>query len=63
MSDVLNTNPTDDFMPNWELIRLLDLAADHHIEVSVDQPLEGFDRCYAHDPFGNRIEFMQQIGD
>jgi len=29
--------------------------------VSVDQPFEGFDRCYAHDPFGNRIEFMQSI--
>jgi catechol 2,3-dioxygenase-like lactoylglutathione lyase family enzyme len=35
--------------------------AEHSIEVSVDQPLEGFDRCYAHDPFGNRIEFMQSI--
>jgi catechol 2,3-dioxygenase-like lactoylglutathione lyase family enzyme len=24
-----------------------------------DEPLEGFDRVYVHDPFGNRIELMQ----
>lgn len=24
-----------------------------------DQPLEGYDRLYVHDPFGNRIELMQ----
>lgn len=28
-------------------------------EVSRDQPLEGYDRCYVDDPFGNRIELMQ----
>lgn len=27
--------------------------------VVADQPLEGFDRMYADDPFGNRIELMQ----
>lgn len=40
-----------------ELVSVLEA---HGIEVRVDQPLEGFDRCYAHDPFGNRIEFMQR---
>lgn len=27
--------------------------------IVADQPLEGFERFYAHDPFGNRLEFMQ----
>lgn len=30
-------------------------------EVSRDQPLDGFDRCYVDDPFGNRIELMQPL--
>ncbi len=24
-----------------------------------DEPLEGYDRCYVDDPFGNRIELME----
>lgn len=31
------------------------------VDVIDDQPLEGFDRIYVHDPFGNRIELMQPI--
>jgi catechol 2,3-dioxygenase-like lactoylglutathione lyase family enzyme len=31
--------------------------AGHH--VSRDQPLEGYDRLYVDDPFGNRIELME----
>ena len=27
-----------------------------------DQPLQGFERRYVDDPFGNRIELMQRIG-
>jgi catechol 2,3-dioxygenase-like lactoylglutathione lyase family enzyme len=27
--------------------------------ISEDEPLEGYDRLYVHDPFGNRIELMQ----
>jgi len=30
-------------------------------EVVSDEPLEGFERFYVHDPFGNRIELMQAI--
>lgn len=30
------------------------------VEVVTDQPLEGFDRCYVDDPFGNRIELMER---
>jgi hypothetical protein len=28
-------------------------------EVWTDEPLEGYDRFYASDPFGNRIEFLE----
>lgn len=28
------------------------------VNVTVDQPLAGYDRFYADDPFGNRIEFL-----
>ncbi len=31
---------------------------DSGIETVDDQPLPGFDRFYAHDPFGNRLEFL-----
>src|SRR6516162_7472196 len=30
--------------------------------VIADQPLEGYDRVYTDDPFGNRIELMQPTG-
>ena len=26
-----------------------------------DEPLEGYDRAYVHDPFGNRIELMEPL--
>lgn len=35
--------------------RLIEAGA----EVSEDEPLPGYDRFYARDPFGNRIEFLQ----
>jgi catechol 2,3-dioxygenase-like lactoylglutathione lyase family enzyme len=31
-------------------------------EVVSDEPLEGFERLYVYDPFGNRIELMQTVG-
>lgn len=36
------------------------MAAGHR--VVEDEPLAGYDRVYADDPFGNRIEFMQPLG-
>ncbi|MFP3913605.1 MAG: VOC family protein [Actinomycetota bacterium] len=30
-------------------------------EVTLDQPLPGFDRLYVSDPFGNRIELLQPL--
>jgi catechol 2,3-dioxygenase-like lactoylglutathione lyase family enzyme len=32
------------------------------VTVVEDQPLPGFDRFYADDPFGNRIEFLSSVG-
>jgi len=32
------------------------------IEVVWDTPLEGYQRFYVSDPFGNRLEFMERIG-
>lgn len=32
---------------------------DAGVEVTVDQPLSGFDRVYVLDPFGNRIELLE----
>lgn len=29
--------------------------------VRTDEPLEGYDRIYVDDPFGNRIELMEQL--
>jgi catechol 2,3-dioxygenase-like lactoylglutathione lyase family enzyme len=29
----------------------------------VDEPLEGYDRIYVYDPFGNRIELMETVSD
>jgi catechol 2,3-dioxygenase-like lactoylglutathione lyase family enzyme len=30
------------------------------IRVTSDEPLEGFDRAYTEDPFGNRIELLER---
>jgi catechol 2,3-dioxygenase-like lactoylglutathione lyase family enzyme len=29
------------------------------VPVAEDQPLDGFDRCYVSDPFGNRLELLE----
>lgn len=41
---------------------LKDLAArleEHRVPVEWDDDFPGYDRFYAHDPFGNRIEFLE----
>ena len=43
---------------------LLELRArllDGGHEVQDDTRLEGHERCYAFDPFGNRLEFIERI--
>lgn len=42
-----------------DLIGLGQLLEDSGFAVTEDQPLEGYQRRYVHDPFGNRIELMQ----
>lgn len=32
------------------------------VELVTDEPLEGYDRVYAYDPFGNRLELMEPLG-
>jgi len=41
-----------------ELVRVLRGAG---VELVDDEPLEGYDRVYAYDPFGNRIELMEPL--
>lgn len=31
------------------------------VEVKRDEPLEGYDRIFVNDPFGNRIELMEKL--
>ncbi len=31
------------------------------VDVDDDEPLEGYDRVYVHDPFGNRLELMEPL--
>jgi hypothetical protein len=31
------------------------------VSVATDEPLEGYDRFYASDPFGNRLEFLEPL--
>ena len=42
-----------------ELAALVATLKSYGYAVVEDQPLEGYDRIYAYDPFGNRIELMQ----
>jgi len=40
---------------------LRDRCAAAGVSVVEDQPLDGFDRCYVSDPFGNRLELLEPI--
>ena len=44
-----------------DLESLLVQCKEAGVEIVEDQPLVGFNRVYIYDPFGNRIELMQQI--
>ena len=41
---------------------LAEVIAGAGFRVVDDEPLEGFDRIYVDDPFGNRIELMERLG-
>ena len=50
--------------PAFVVTGLRDLAADlraRGFAVVADESLEGFDRLYASDPFGNRIELLEAV--
>lgn len=40
------------------LAELVALLREHRVEVT-DEPLDGYDRVYVEDPFGNRIELLE----
>lgn len=42
-----------------DLDRLAATLTAHGHPVTQDQPLDGYDRVYVDDPFGNRVELMQ----
>ena len=39
---------------------ILDACRAGGFQIVVDEPLEGYDRVYVHDPFGNRLELMER---
>ncbi|MGI8755593.1 MAG: VOC family protein [Acidimicrobiales bacterium] len=42
-----------------DLSALKRALADAGVELVADEPLEGYDRVYVDDPFGNRLELME----
>jgi len=42
-----------------DLVALVVRLAEGGVAVGLDQPLEGFERVYVDDPFGNRLELME----
>jgi catechol 2,3-dioxygenase-like lactoylglutathione lyase family enzyme len=44
-----------------DLVALAGKLRDAGYRVTADQPLEGYERLYADDPFGNRIELMEPL--
>jgi catechol 2,3-dioxygenase-like lactoylglutathione lyase family enzyme len=67
----LHLGVEDDFRPARKahpallvegLARLAARCEAHGHPVTRDEPLEGYDRVYVADPFGNRIELMEPVG-
>lgn len=46
-----------------DLPQLVAKLREHGHAVVDDEPLEGFDRVYTEDPFGNRIELMEPVSE
>lgn len=44
-----------------DLAKLAERLEAGGVEPYGDQPLDGFERCYVDDPFGNRIELMEPV--
>lgn len=43
-----------------DLRGLVETLRDAGIEIVDDEPLDGYERAYAYDPFGNRLELMER---
>jgi catechol 2,3-dioxygenase-like lactoylglutathione lyase family enzyme len=43
-----------------DLVALMRLLREAGYELTEDAELEGYDRCFVNDPFGNRIELMER---
>lgn len=44
-----------------DLAQFRSLLAANGYELTTDEPLEGYDRVFVHDPFGNRIELLEVV--
>ena len=44
-----------------DLPSLVSALVNAGVEVVTDEPLEGYDRVYAYDPFGNRLELLEPL--
>jgi catechol 2,3-dioxygenase-like lactoylglutathione lyase family enzyme len=44
-----------------DLGELVDALRSAGVKIVGDEPLEGYDRVYVYDPFGNRIELMEPV--
>lgn len=42
------------------LAQLLNRLSEHGYEIKYDEAIEGYDRAFTTDPFGNRIELMER---
>jgi len=45
-----------------DLPSLVEVLSEAGVTIVDDEPLEGYDRVYASDPFGNRLELMEPTG-
>jgi hypothetical protein len=43
-----------------DLQAILELCREKGFEIVHDTPLEGYQRAFVHDPFGNRLELLQK---
>ncbi|UDY34486.1 VOC family protein [Dermatobacter hominis] len=44
-----------------DLASLVERLAEAGVPLRDDEPLDGYDRVYADDPFGNRLELMEPL--
>jgi catechol 2,3-dioxygenase-like lactoylglutathione lyase family enzyme len=45
-----------------DLPELVQRLSEAGVEIVDDEPLDGYERVYVHDPFGNRLELLEPTG-